>query len=399
MAFDIGSADQRGVCGIAHQEMLRKIMMCATGCGRVVSYPFVGTGTGIMTITHTTQVTQDEVFIVTFTGASEFSVVGTVSGSQPNATLGEPYLNDFIGFTIIAGDTPFAIGDSFTVTTKASSLPVGQRWQVIDYRTPAVGSHELYLKGFGISEDKEIFIGFRTYENVAADYYNLTSAMFIGHEPGALWASQPGMMESGIPAHNQNINYWIQVDGHAINIALGVGSPVVYESGGAGLFLPYALPNQYRYPGYVCGMLNGAAAIRYSETTHTMGWKGNRVNLRIRNTAGAWVNAITWPWSNAYVGGATSQLRDTGGEYPMLGIQLYTAADLWGQLDGIRYVSNFNNTVESVVQHGGSPVLDNPTWSNHQLVQAVIDSGGEPWVCLQDVGRTSFNDYFSMRMV
>ncbi len=142
-----------------------------------------------------------------------------------------------------------------------------------------------------------------------------------------------------------------------------------------------------------------AAAIRYSDVSHTMGWKGSRNNLKIRSSSGSWVNPVTWPWSNAFIGGSTTQMRDTGGEYPMLGIQLYeNNLNLWGQFDNIRYVSNFNNTVESVVQYGGTPVLDNPTWTSHQLVQAILDAGGEPWVCLQDVGRTSFNDYFSMRV-
>lgn len=397
MAFDIGTATFRGPTGFAHKEMLRKIMQCATGCGRVVDTTFTGAGSGVLTVTDTTQATADEVITFQMVAEGLFSCIGSVSGVLANVTLGTNYLNAHIGVSITQGDTPFVIGDKFELITKPSGLPVGQRWQVLDYRDTGI-EHELFLKGFGVSEDKEVYVGFKTYENVNADIYNISAAMFIGHEPGALWANQPGIMQSGIPAHNQNINYWLSVDGSSINIAMGVGSPVVYESGGVGLFLPYAIPGHFKYPGYVCGMLNGMANIRYSETEHTMGWKGNRVNLKIRNTAGAWVNAITWPWSNALVGGATSQLRDTEDEYPMLGIQLYTAADLWGQLDRIRYVSNFNNTVESVVQYGGSPVLDNPSWSNHRLVQAVIDAGGEPWVCLQDVGRTSFNDYFSMRM-
>lgn len=399
MAFDIGIADLRGVTGFAHKEMLRKIMQCATGCGRVVSSLFAGTGTGILTITDTTLTTADEVFTVVYAGAGVFTVAGSVSGAQADATVGTPYLNSKIGFNIIQGDTVFLTGDTFTIITKPSTLPIGQRWVVLDYRTPVSGNHELFLKGSGLSGVNQIYIGFRTYESVGADYYNLSCGAFIGHEPGASWATQPGMIESGIPSHNQTCKYWIQVDGGHINISMGVGSPVVYESGGAGFFLPYAVPGKFSYPMYMAGMLNGASATRYSDTAHSMPWKGARANFRMRSTSGLWISPSTWPWGNAYVGGSSAQLRDTGGQYPMLSIQLYEgSSNLWGQMDDLRYVSNFNNTVESVVQYGGSPVLDNPDWTSHQLVQAILDAGGEPWVCLQDVGRTSFNDYFSMRM-
>lgn len=403
MAFDIGYTNQRGITGLAHKEMLRKIVQCATGCGRAIPPTFSGTGSGELTITDTTLATVTEVWTITCTAAAAdggtFSVTGSVSGAQAPATVGTQYLNSFIGFKISDGQADFAVGDKFTIQTYASTLPAGQRWEVLLYDTSSAASHLLYLKGPGLSEDKEIFIGFRTYESITADYYNLTAAGFIGYIPGTAWSSQPGFVEKGIPAHNQYCSYWLSVDGQQVVLCLGVGSPVVYESGGAGLFLPYARPGQYGYPMFVAGMLNGAPATRYSDTSHSMAWKGSRANFVLRDTGGSWIQPVTWPWSNQFVGGATYQLRDTNDKYPVLAIQLYSGtANLWGQLDGIGYVSNFNNTVESVVQVGGAAVIDNPAWSSAQRVQQILDSGGVPWLCLQDVGRTSFNDYFALRI-
>lgn len=400
--FDVGYVDQRAITGFAHKELLRRIIMLSTGCGTAAAPTFAGTGSGVLTVTDTTLATVTETWTIQCTAAAAnggtFSVTGSVSGAQASATVGVAYSNSLIGFKIADGTVDFVVGDTFTVKTYASTLPVAQRWQVLEYNTSDATSHLLYLKGPGLSGDKEIFIGFRTYENVAADYYNICAAGFIGYIPGTAWAAQPGFVEKGIPAHNQYCNYWIHVDGQQIVFGLGVGAPVVYESGGAGFFLPYARPSQYGYPMYVAGMLNGAAATRYSDTSHSMPWKGARSNFVLRDTTGSWVQPTVWPWSNPHVGGVTSQLRDTNDKYPILPLQLYTTGNLWGQLDGIGYVSNFNNTVESMVQKGGTPVIDSPAWSSEERARQIIAAGGEPWVCLQDVGRTSFNDYFAMRI-
>lgn len=289
-----------------------------------------------------------------------------------------------IGFTDQLGTTGFAHKE---MLLKIQALAELNGWVTLRYDTdvPAtVGTgpqDELIMQGEGLAGDKEIFIGFRTYESATADYYNITAAGFTGYVPSNIFTAQPGFYESGIPAHNQRVDYWMQVNAQRINLGLKVGTPV-YESGGAGFFLPYATPSQYPYPLYVAGMLNGAALVRYSDTTHTMAWKGNRPNFALRFLDGTWKQVLTYPWNNALLASSGSpsssrmQLRDTGGEYPVVPVILCEAApNIFGELDGIGYVSNFNNTVESTVEVAGTD-----------------------WLCLQDVARTSFVDYFAMRM-
>ena len=280
------------------------------------------------------------------------------------------------------------------------TLAEANGWTTMRYSTANPLSHELILKGEGLSGTEEIFVGIRTYENSTADYYNVAVAGFTGYVPGNVWASQPGFLEMGVPAHNQNIDYWLIVNPQRIAFALKVGTPV-YESAYIGKSLPYATPGQFPYPLVVAGMLNGAAATRYSDVTHTMPYKGNRVTFRLRWLDGTYKQPENYPWNNLDIANTTTgtQLRDTGGMYPILPVVMNESApNILGELDGIFYVSNFNNTVESMIQIGGTPVVDNPAWTSQQRATAIETAGGTPYVCMQDVARTGFVDYYAMRL-
>lgn len=242
-------------------------------------------------------------------------------------------------------------------------------WVTLRYLNPTDGSNrELIMRGPGLSDDKEIYIGFRTYHNVGADYYNLSAAGFTGYVSSNTFVTQPGYMESGIPAHNQRIDYWITGNKQGIWFGLKVGTPV-YESGGAGFFLPYGTPSQYPYPLLVAGMLNGVPATRFSETTHSMAWKGARTNLRMRDPIGTWRQPSVYPWS------ANRSYRPTGTRYKPLKAVLYETNNCWGELDRISHISGFDNVVENT-----------------------FTMDGKNYVVIQDVGRTGFNDYFALEL-
>jgi hypothetical protein len=69
----------------------------------------------------------DETVTITFTSATAFNVFGTVSGPSGSGVVGSPYDNNRINFTIVAGSTPFGVGDEFTVvpTTITITNPLG----------------------------------------------------------------------------------------------------------------------------------------------------------------------------------------------------------------------------------------------------------------------------------
>ena len=245
-------------------------------------------------------------------------------------------------------------------------------WQVMRYST-SVADRELILKGQGFSGTEEIYIGFRTYQSSSADYYNLLAATFTGYVPSNTFDTQPGVALCGVPAHNQRIDYWLTVNPQRIACCMKVGTPV-YEHFYVGKFFPYARPSQYPYPVICGGMLDGAAITRFSDTAHSMPYKGNRINLKMRFNTGVYLQPECWPWNNIYLAGNSSQtqMRDTNNNYPLLPIVLSDTNGIYGELDGVRYISGFNNVVENTC--------------------------GPDWVVFQDVSRTGFIDYITLRM-
>lgn len=247
-------------------------------------------------------------------------------------------------------------------------------WEVLRYDT-APANRELILKGSGYTGEEEIFIGFRTYQSVSADYYNLVAAGFTGYVSGNSFDTQPGAMLSGVPAHNNRIDYWLTLNPQRIALTMKVGTPV-YEAAYLGKFLPYARPSQYPYPVVTGGMLNGVPATRFSDTSHSVPYKGARANFGMRFNTGAWRQVECYPWNNANLAGATTQQRDTGANYPRTPIVLSDSQGVYGELDGLIHVSGFNNAVENTF----------------------VDADGKTWVVFQDVWRTGFNDYYALRM-
>lgn len=252
-------------------------------------------------------------------------------------------------------------------------------WVTLFHNT-AGANHQVILKGPGYSGTEEIFVGFGTYQDVTADYYNMICYGFTGYVPGNPIGSQPGARWSAVPAHNQRIDYWLTVSPQRIAFGLKVGIPV-YESAYVGKMLPYARPSQFPYPMVVGGMLaaNSAPATRFSDTAHSMPYKGNRSNLALRDNAGNWLQVETHPWNNTVLAGlgtgTTTNVRDTGGQYPLLPIILSDANGIYGELEGVFYVSGFNNVVENT-----------------------LEIEGVTYVVLEDVYRTGHTDHYALRM-
>lgn len=267
------------------------------------------------------------------------------------------------------------------------TLAEANGWVTQRYTAPTDGSpRELILKGVGLSGAEEIYIGFRCYHSVSADYYNMAAAVFTGYVAANAWESQPGMHDQALCAHNQRIDYWLAVNAQRILLGMKVGTPV-YEIGYAGKFYPYATPGQYPYPVVVIGTLgSGMPATRYSDTgaTHSSGAKGvyapyyNANNGALRDLGGNWQIFYSAPWAVL----ATTR-RDTGGYYQGQKCVLMTGAgggtntnaNVWGELDGLRYVSGFNNLTENTMTIATS---------EH--------------VVLQDVFRTGIGDYMLLEM-
>jgi hypothetical protein len=218
------------------------------------------------------------------------------------------------------------------------------------------------------------FVGMRAYHDVAADYYNLSVATFTGYVPGNGFTAQPGYVESGVPAHNQRIDYWLTVNDRRVTFALKVGTPV-YECGYAGFILPYATPRQYPYPMLCAGMLTGVPATRFSNTSQSIPFKGNRSNCQLRWVDGSYITPYSYPWQNARLAGSAG-IRPTGAYYPLPRVVLNdNVANVYGELDGIHFITGFDNVTENT-----------------------LTVSGVDYVVIQDVYRNGFVDYYAMRL-
>lgn len=374
---------------LAHYNMLARIRHFCGGFGNIGSITQSGTGNGALSGVEASPASITETWTLTCTAAATnggtFSVVGSVSGAKADAAVGVPYNNGLIKFTLNDGTTDFAVGKAFSIpVTQGAASAAGAEWEVLRYDT-ATENHELIMKGLGLSRDEEIFVGFRTYQNAGADYYNLLAACFTGYTPGNSFDTQPGVVLCGVPAHNQRIDYWLTLNGQRIVLAMKVGTPV-YESAYVGKFLPYARPSQYPYPVVCGGMLVGAAATRFSDTSHSCWVKGGYgratgatttwSNMRMRFNDGAWKTPEAYPWNNSWRCGGTYSARDTEGGYPLTPVVLNdTTSGVFGELDGVFHISGFSNATENTL------LLD-----------------GDTYVVIQDVWRTGFIDYYALRM-
>lgn len=77
--------------------------------------PGTNTGNGTVGSTSLGSTETFGVFKLTATGATTFTVTDPEGNALPNATVGTPYANAEINFTITAGATAFVAGDSFTL--------------------------------------------------------------------------------------------------------------------------------------------------------------------------------------------------------------------------------------------------------------------------------------------
>lgn len=307
-----------------------------------------------------------------------------------------------IGTTDQAGTTGFAHKEFLL---RVQALATANGWVTLRYKTDDPASHELILKGSGLSGTEEIFVGFRTYENVTADYYNLLAGTFIGYQAANSFDTQPGARLSGVPMHNQLIEYYLSLDASCIVLCgkVGVG---VYESGYVGKMLPYATPGEFPAPLVNGGMLTDAAATRFSDTTHSMGFKGSKANFALRNQAGAWVQPACHPWGNTLLAGTgaalnNSSARDTAGTYVLQRVTLTdTSPNVYGCLNRVFQVSGFNLVADTVLQLGGTYTVDDTGKTTLQIVNEIIGTaGGRAFVVLRDTYRTAFGDYFALEML
>jgi len=387
MAHLIGYVDNSNGLS-AHYNFFTTLRKFALGYGTVSNLSYTGTGDGQITNLEALPASITETWTVTCTVASidggTFSVTGSISGAKADAQVGVEYNNGIIKFTITDGATDFAVGDTFTFDTTQSDVSAnGENWEELMYNDSTDDWHVM-LKGKGFTGSESIYVGFRTYQSVANNYYNIATCAMTGYLPSESFYNQPQFVQSGIPLDNDRVDYWITLNAQRIAFCCKVDADT-YESGYVGKFYPYCPPTQYPYPVVCAGMFG------YNDSNTTPGSTYNTIerlpyygsvfsnnnlilsyrayNFRAYSSfAGEWFYPGTFPGSDTF-SLIRNDLIDLDGNYTIIPYELWnpdlkntgttdtnidiTPAGIYGKLDGVYWVSGWNNVAENTFTING----------------------------------------------
>lgn len=155
--YEIGTATD-------HLDLLTKLETFLTATGSAFGLTYAGTGNGTLTAYKGGSSSVAETFTITATSSTNFTVVGSTSGSIGPATVGTPFSHAKVAFLISAGGTAFVAGDVFTLATapkwtKKRSVPTASstRWRVfiaatVSNFTPRISRIEMMLTPGGADQ-------------------------------------------------------------------------------------------------------------------------------------------------------------------------------------------------------------------------------------------------------
>lgn len=287
-------------------------------------------------------------------------------------------------------------------TTNAALVAANEEWTAERYTTGS--EYELILKGQGLSQSDEIYVGIKTYSDVAGDYYNWQLQGFSGYESGSDFEDQPGaIVNTGnqrapiLPLWDGSIQYWMAINGRRIILVAKVST--VYMHMYLGFSHDYGLPNQLPYPLVIGGSSTAIEGERWSVQHNDVSayWnpgisRGNDINydndyknrsaLRIKH--GDWLgfanlyntssvitangqDRIVWPltyqWWTSDLQHANCWLLmgdDLDGDKFILPFVILSYEDErnnYGQFDGVYWVSGYGGGAEDTITIGGDTYI------------------------------------------
>jgi len=254
------------------------------------------------------------------------------------------------------------------------TLPVADQW--VSLRVDdTTADHESIWKLPGLSGAEEIFVGIKTYQDVANDYYNFAIMGATGYVSSNTFETQPGITRDGVPLWNQSIPYWFIVNAQRAIIVAKIEN--VYVSFYIGKFLPYATPTQFPYPICVGGMLGSASNTRYSDPNYVSWFKGSRSSFKFRFIDGTWKQPDLSPFvTGTTFRNTTTDTTQATGYYNLTPLIIMDSSNIYGELDNVYHITGYNNAVENTVT-----------------------INGVTYVIFRDVARTGFNDYMAVGLI
>jgi len=373
MSVKVGTATDYG-------DLLNVLDTFLTATGMALTPSFTGTGNGTIDARGGSAGVA-ETITVTFTSATAFGVVGSVSGSLGTGVVGTPFTSTKANLTITAGGTAFVATDAFTFV-------VCPPWTSLR----RVSASEMIWQAPGNGGLDQIIVGAKTFFDVGTDYYNWRLGGFTAFNSGAVFNQQAGYVGGASQAHaspvltlwNSSIPYWILASGRRVILIAKVST--VYVAAYLGFLAPYMAPGSFPYPLIVGGNL----AFQNEPGTTDPSWRWSytgtdmrnfpipfaqtmsfayRSSLQLRLADGSWQGFDTNPnetvfgqvWPYAFidqVGGTSDWRPDLDGGYPLLPIVLSDPTpNVYGELDGVFATTGFSQSSENTVTVGGIQYL------------------------------------------
>lgn len=358
-----------------HEDLVNRLVRWLTG----VDYPsFAGSGGVRARYLRAKPSAVDETWtlVCTNAGTGTFSVTGSVSGAHAAATVGTPYDNGKVAFTLTNVTAAAALSDQIVFTSHAGTMVAsGQAWELIKVYTGITDEVHVFLRGLGNAGTDQIYVGFRCYKNVAQDYFNVELFGGSGYiETTTKVSAMPGASPAGanLCMLNGTMPYWFVGNGRRFMLVVKVST--VYQSGYMGFFLPTGTPSEYPYPLAIGG--SHAVSDRRWSDNQTSGQNGSQHraffnpfgSLKVRDKGGAWMSFANYAYisgevqsSNSIIN-CTTPFRDVklhqtlSAGYVVFPVTMHSsnpASNVLGDFEGVFMISGVSNPSENIAQIGG----------------------------------------------
>lgn len=372
MSVKIGTATD-------YADLLNVLDTFLTATGMALTPSFTGTGNGTIDA-RGGSASVAETITVTFTSATAFNVVGSVSGSLGSGVVGTPFTSTKANLTITAGGTAFVATDAFTFV-------VCPPWTSLR----RVSGSEMIWQAPGNGGTDQIIVGAKEFHDVGTDYYNWRLGGFTAYNSGAAFNQQPGYPGGPAQAHsspvltlwNSSIPYWIIASGRRVILIAKVST--VYVTAYLGFMASYMAPGAFPYPLIVGGNLAFLNDPVVTSSSWRWSYTGNenrdfaipfpnsmsfdyQSSLQLRLSSGSWrgfdvINTETffgqvWPFAYIDAGSFYDWRPNLDGGYPLLPVVLFDATpNVYGELDGVYATSGFSQGAENTITVAGIKYL------------------------------------------
>ncbi len=284
---------------------------------------------------------------------------------------------------------------------------------------------DLMLKGIGSAGQDEIFVGIRTHGRAVSDVFQWDVNGFTGDpttDPSIHWRNGPGhpfllqgLDPPRVPLDDDPMGYHLDVNGRRILISMKVTT--VFEAAYLGLLEQTTFPSEYPLPLAIGGSMDSdlgftnfsslnagghrsfmdpGTGTSFSTSTleesclmvlrpDTLQWGffQNRVGAAGTRAAANTRRLVVWPWT---IGAPTfnhidDQIDSQANEYSIMPAICFFSDEaeathaIYGTLDGVFWVSGFNNAAENTF---------------------VVD--GDDYVVFQNTFKVDIEDFWAMRL-